>query len=126
MGIHRVNTRKYTALINYTQAAGTYWRERSYLELLGKCIDNGFLTQKGSEFLQELIETKKLDYLTWSFKTPWVRKKIALGACESAASCSDHPTLFDYGKLDMPSLPAIEMPLHMLAKTPSQSRLRAT
>ena len=66
---------KLKALNNY--ASASQFPHKHYLKLIGRCMKDGFLGQKESDFLGHLLEKYELSYLDWAYKTPWLKATIA-------------------------------------------------
>jgi hypothetical protein len=67
--------KKVAALENYAQMAGTDYK--SELQLIKSCLKTRFLSKKGADFLEELIDEHHVNYLDWSHRTKWVKSQIA-------------------------------------------------
>lgn len=46
------------------------------LQLIKRCLNRGFLSQKAEAYLEEMIEEYELDYLHWTYKTKWLKGEI--------------------------------------------------
>lgn len=72
--------KKLKALENY--ASVTNFPHASYLGLIKKCIKDGFLGEKESDFLSYMLDTYQLNFLDWSYRTPWIKEQMAALAAE--------------------------------------------
>lgn len=67
--------KKITALENFSTT--DHFPHRTYLTLIKKCVADGFLTGKESEFLEYMLSRYEIQYLDWCQKTGWVKKQMA-------------------------------------------------
>lgn len=109
--------KKYRAIRNYSQVVNI--RQADYFPLIEKCLNGNFLGKKGLEFLDEMLDTYEVDWLNWSYKGPWLRKKMGEMDLErrqpklvEKKAAPAQPSLFDFAKL---RIPALQVPISMLA-----------
>lgn len=55
-----------------------YFPDQEYLLLLQRCYAKDFLAPKEVEFLGYLLQKHEVNYLEWSFKSPWLKGTIRL------------------------------------------------
>jgi hypothetical protein len=67
--------KKLKALMNYD--AVVPMKHKTYLNLIKRCSDDGFLGEKEADFLSYMIDLYNIDYLDWSHKTKWLKGEIA-------------------------------------------------
>ena|ERR1700677_1044809 len=110
--------KKISALENFSQAAP--FPHRKYLGLIKMCVNDGFLGDKESEFLDHMLDTCRINYLDWAHKTPWLKKEIE---SRSKINPFDEHMLFDFEKkIDLP----VAVPLHLVTTKTSAVRVRAS
>ena len=66
--------KKVTALENY--AGADKFHHRNYLGLVKRCMSDGFLGDKESDFLDHILSVYEINYLDWSHKTKWLKNQM--------------------------------------------------
>lgn len=96
--------KKIRALKNYAQVAA--FKDKRELNLIEGCLDKGFLSDKASDFLGELLDNYKINYLDWSFRTRWLKTQMReMGKGVNAAPKPIQTTIFDFDKVRTPHVP---------------------
>ena len=101
------------ALENYDEAIQV--QHNGYLSLIKRGWLDGFLDEETSHFLNHMISKKfaQEDYLNWTYKTRWLKKRMAEVQKEHAGPRSVQPDMFDAARKRMP-IPNI--PVGLLGK----------
>lgn len=88
--------KKVRALENFAEAeVVTYTNE---LSLIKSCLENRFLSKKGSDFLEELLEENRVNYLDWSHRTRWLKSQIQARKRERAELPKIQQAFFDFAR----------------------------
>lgn len=66
--------KKIKALENYSNVAP--FHHKKYLRMIESCIDDGFLEDKETEFLDHMLQKYEVNYLDWAHKTRWLKKTM--------------------------------------------------
>lgn len=69
-----VHKKKLRALENYSEV--NHFQHNDYLGLIKKCLNDGFLDEKESEFLTYMIQKYDVNFLDWSHKTKWLKEEM--------------------------------------------------
>jgi hypothetical protein len=95
-----ISKKKLKALSNYAEAVPT--KHKTYLTLIKKCSDDGFLGEREADFLSYMIDLYDINYLDWSHKTRWLKQKITTLADEQKKQEAEQLDLFAYEKKPSP------------------------
>lgn len=81
---HEINRKKISALINFSE---TMEKTSDWLafEYISHWLDQEFLDEEGMRFLDHLLTKYGINYLDWSYKSPWVKRQIASKRSAQAA-----------------------------------------
>lgn len=66
--------KKITALENFS--ASDQFHHKKYLVLVKSCLDDGFLEEQESDFLNHMLKKYEINYLDWAHKTKWLKKRM--------------------------------------------------
>ena len=66
--------KKVKALENYSSVAK--FEHKPYLELVKKCMKDGFLDKIEADFLDHVLQKYGANYLDWSHRTNWLKDKM--------------------------------------------------
>lgn len=69
-----VHKKKLRALENYSEV--NYFQHNDYLGLIKKCLNDGFLDDRESEFLTYMIQKYDVNFLDWSHRTKWLKEEM--------------------------------------------------
>lgn len=97
--------KKVTALENYS--VSDKFHHKKYLVLVKQCMQDGFLEQEESEFLDHMLKKYEMNYLDWTHRTKWVKGKMAEMAPQKPKPVQ---TYFDFKQ------PACMVPAELLAQ----------
>lgn len=87
--------KKLKSLENYSFSAS--FVHKNYLSLVKNCLNDGFLEEVESKFLDHMLKKYELNYLDWSHKTKWLKSQMRnLGHAERRGS-RPVQTFFDFG-----------------------------
>lgn len=67
--------KKVAALENFSET--DKFCHRTYLDLVKHCMNQGFLGDKESDFLDHMLNRYEINYLQWSHKTRWIKQQIS-------------------------------------------------
>ena len=105
--------KKVKALENYSEAEPVVYREE--LKLIKLCMTNRFLSRKGAEFLEELLDEHQLSYLEWAHRTKWLKAQIAGKRSKRAAL---QQTFFDF------ETKTLNMPINLINPAKASQLMR--
>jgi len=107
--------KKVAALENYAQAEPVSYKEE--LKLIKVVLKNRFLSQKGAEFIEELLDEHQVNHLDWAHRTKWLKKEISERRRKTKEVQS---TFFDLEAEDLP----LNVPLEVMIPTANQYQPR--
>lgn len=67
--------KKIKALENYSEVG--YFQHRNYLTLIKHCMNESFLEEQESLFLDHMLTKYELNYLDWAHRTKWLKGQMA-------------------------------------------------
>jgi hypothetical protein len=107
-----IHKKKLQALENYSECS-TSFKHKSYLPLMKKCLNDGFLGDKESDFLVYMIERYEVNFLDWCHRTPWLKRKMNNMKKETKAAKEQQLTFFNYPQREIRSSPFVPLELLM-------------
>lgn len=102
--------KKVKALENYSEGDQRF-PHKNYLTLVKKCLNDGFLGEQESGFLDHMLNKYEVNYLDWHHRTKWVKNAIEE---KKAARPKDPQQLFGFYT---PNRTPIHIPTHLLVTT---------
>jgi ATP-dependent Clp protease ATP-binding subunit ClpA len=66
--------KKLKALQNYSQVV--HFVHDDYLTLIDRCMSDGFLGDKESDFLDYMLDRYEVNFLDWHHKTKWIKSEM--------------------------------------------------
>lgn len=102
--------KKSQALENYSSVAP--FQHRGYLTLIKQCMNEGFLGEKESDFLNYMLNRYDVNYLDWAHKTRWLKKEMSAMASNHQREMVQQQDLFDWDKKATP----VSVPLELIAR----------
>lgn len=109
--------KKIRALENYSEVAP--FHHKKYLHMIESCIDDGFLEDKETEFLDHMLQKYEVNYLDWAHKTRWLKQTMEDMAREHKPKIEQFQLPFR----NVP-MPAHQVPLELLMKQNQQGYRR--
>lgn len=110
--------KKIKALENYSEVER--FPHKNYLSLVKNCINDGFLEEQESAFLDHMLDKYEIKYLDWAHRTKWLKKEMAERRTKYPASTSQLQTFFNFE----PKESKINVPLEILGKNPTHPGAR--
>lgn len=113
--------KKVAALSNLAEVGN--FEHKNYLRLIKACMQDGFLGKHEADFLDYMLSNYELNYLDWSHKTKWLKRRMREMAEETGRKKEREPIpqmFFDFDK--KPSYPRV--PTEVLATTNAQPSAR--
>lgn len=114
-----VSKKKLKALENYAEVAP--FQHRSYIGLIKKCMNDGFLGEKETDFLSYMIDKCEINFLDWAHKTKWLKKEMRRVAAVNRQPSFVQASMFDR----LENNPSMNVPLHLLNEASSKGRIGA-
>jgi hypothetical protein len=108
--------KKIAALENYSMAAS--FTHRNQLVLIKNCVNDGFLDEEETRFLEYMLKKYELNYLDWSHKTKWLKNQIRNMAGRKP---TENQFFFNWNKQPKQ---AVEIPLELVSAAKSQMEMR--
>lgn len=68
--------KKISALENYSSVVK--FHHKNYLALIKACMNEGFLGEEESMFLEYILKRYEMNYLDWMHRTKWVRDRMGI------------------------------------------------
>lgn len=99
---HYRQLKKFKALVNFS--INPNFKHTSFLRLIEISLEEGFLDNEESTFLEHMINKYKVKYLVWSHKIPWVKNQMKDFA-RQALSKPQPQLQFSFDRQDFPRLP---------------------
>lgn len=87
--------KKVKSLENYSFSAS--FVHKNYLFLVKNCLNDGFLDEIESKFLDHMLKKYELNYLDWSHKTKWLKSQMRLCGRSERRGSRPVQTFFDFG-----------------------------
>lgn len=113
--------KKVKALENYAIAPN--FTHHAYIPLVKDCLEQGFVEEEESVFIDHILNKYGLNYLDWAYKTPWVKRQIESLSTKRRQNAPKSPQLqFDFVKAT--SIP-VHVPTHLLGQKNGQISKRA-
>lgn len=91
-----INKKKLKALENYSSVSP--FKYKNSLNLVKKCMEDGFLNEKGAEFLNSILDEYEVNFLDWAYRTKWLKGKMSEMGANYAVPMSAQLTIFDLEK----------------------------
>jgi hypothetical protein len=66
--------KKIKALENYSECVP--FEHKDYLTLIKRCMNDGFLGEKESDFLTYMLEKYEINFLDWFHRTKWLKSEM--------------------------------------------------
>ena len=99
-----ISKKKLKALENYSSCAP--FKYTNSLALIKNCMEEGFLNDKGADFLTSMLDEYELNFLDWAHKTKWLKSKMKEVSREKYSSHHVQLSLFDFErKMAVPNIP---------------------
>ncbi len=117
-----LSKKKMQALDNYSTCAP--FQHKDYLNLIKRCMSDGFIGERESDFLCYMLEKYAVNFLDWAHKTNWLKAEMVRLAANYPkeerveAKKVEQLPLFDYKKAKS----AASVPFEMIARQSRQKR----
>ena len=105
--------KKIAALENYSSAGKFY--HKNYLSLVKECMNEGFLEEQESSFLDHMLQRYELNYLDWAHRTKWLKNEIKQKQAQQKPRIIQE--FFNFDRKDTP----VNVPISVLMAKTSQS-----
>jgi len=105
-----IQKKKVASLENFSSVAP--FEHKTYLTLIKRCMGDGFLGEKESDFLNYMLDRYEVNFLEWSHKTKWLKKEMARIAEENYKVNKVEQMTFNFDKKHQQI--ASNIPAHML------------
>lgn len=101
--------KKVSALENYSLTGR--FEHRNYLGLVKECLNDGFLGDEESKFLDHMLGRYEMHYLDWAHRTRWLKTEVS-----RLKIPEEKPTIFQstFG-FEQPT-PTLNIPMALIAK----------
>ena len=109
--------KKIIALENFSSAGK--FPHHNYLGLVKECMNEGFLGERESEFLDYMLGRYELNYLDWAHRTKWLKKEIQEKQDDARLAVATQ-TFFNFDRKET----SMNIPVQLLKSKISQSGKR--
>lgn len=104
--------KKSQALDNYSSIAP--FHHKGYLNLIKTCMNEGFLGDKESDFLDYMLDRYNVNFLDWSHRTRWLKKEMAQMASQQPRLPKSEQAFFDWDR--QPTVSPVKIPVDLIAR----------
>lgn len=110
--------KKVAALENFS--VDSSFQHKNYLPLVKACMNEGFLGETESGFLDYMLNRYEINYLDWAHKTKWLKRQMHEKAMKAMPPIQAQ-VFFDFDKKRTP----VHIPVELLAtaKMPMGKRI---